>query len=94
MLFVSVFSISNPQQHHHSSHNTSAVKFLVWRRRQRTNEATGQRQKEDEEVVLEVETFLVGLGDRLQSLVRRGLFPYDISPLLERLRELRAAMLD
>lgn len=73
---------------------TRAVKFLVWHlgRRMRDGREGEGGEGEPNEAVAEAAAFLVGLGARLQGMVDRNLFPYDISPLLERVRELREAL--
>lgn len=72
---------------------TRAVKFLVWHLGSKLDGQEGEEgEGEQNEAVAEAAAFLVALGARLQGLLDRDLFPYDIRPLLERVRELRGAL--
>lgn len=72
---------------------TRAVKFLVWHLgSNRDGQGGKEGEGEQNEAVAKAAAFLVALGARLQGLVDRNLFPYDIRPLLERVRELREAL--
>lgn len=70
---------------------TRTAKFLVWYLKGRGDEREGESE-EEKKAVAEAGPFVVALGARLKGQVDRGLFPYDISPLLERVRKLREAL--